>query len=112
MEDIAAISHVASWAGSLHRILQVPGIPTNLLDLPTPAGSQFQAALAHVNAIQLSHHPQSLPITWRDWTTKPAVSLQRLLTTHIDKANLQAWTAAATPQDIARRLNHSHSLSS
>eukprot|EP00973_Karenia_brevis_P043718 6055502-Karenia_brevis.AAC.1 len=42
LQDLAPFAFVASWALCLHRVLRVPGIPTNFLDLPTASGAQLR----------------------------------------------------------------------
>eukprot|EP00973_Karenia_brevis_P038964 5378431-Karenia_brevis.AAC.1 len=46
MSQIAPAAYIASWALSVSRVLQVPGIHQDLLQLGGVCGTQFQRALS------------------------------------------------------------------
>eukprot|EP00973_Karenia_brevis_P094599 12423284-Karenia_brevis.AAC.1 len=111
LQDTAPLAFVSSWALCLHRVLQNPGVSPLFLDLPSSAaGIQLRNALHVTNSTLFSHVPSARPVDWRDWTSGPFNKLQKLFTAKLDSILLQAWTREASPQDIARRLNHSSTI--
>eukprot|EP00973_Karenia_brevis_P080040 11104569-Karenia_brevis.AAC.1 len=88
MAQIAPAAYIASWALSVSRVLQVPGISQDLLQLEGVCGTQFRRAL---NFWDHARHLRGLApsgLEWQIWADKPEPHLQKLLTKSLDRDNL------------------------